>query len=392
MMMEDPFHSVMTKADGSFRIASGAPMRTLFLEGEFVVQVYPPSDSRNLFKSIEWKWPNGGVGDANLVIHLKRGQFVEGQVVEKGSGKPVADATIWFQPQERKNRFFQESDGSRFSGAGMKYTTDSQGHFRLPVLPGPGYLLVNGPTLDYVHQQLSMGHRWNGKEGLQREYYDGFLKLRLTQGEHAEGLKIELERGVTLRRTVTLPDGKPVNGTAYARSYLQFSNDINQQLPPIPIDDGKFELPGCDPTRPNPVFLVDDTGAFGAAVSIAATESESQPIVLKPCGQARFRFVDDNGKPVAGYEPAPFIVVTPGAPATHFIQDNQPLWVDSLNWRWVKRPKTDADGRVTVVKLLPDATFRISYAEKNGWTDGHEFVVRSGETTDVGDVVLSRRR
>jgi beta-lactamase regulating signal transducer with metallopeptidase domain len=392
MMMEQPFHSVITKADGSFRIASGMSIRTLFPEGECIIQIYPPSDSRYLFKAIEWKWPNEGIGDANVTVRLKRGQFVEGQVVEKGSGKPVAGASVWFDPQERKNRYFQESDHSRFWGAGMKYTTDSQGHFRLPVLPGPGYLLVNGPTLDYVHQQLSAGHRWNGKEGLQREYYDGFLKLRLTQGEPAEGLKIELARGVTLRRKVTLPDGKPAKGTAWARSYLEFRNDINQQLPPIPIEDGQLELPGCDPAQPNPVFLVDDTGKFGAAVSLAASEPESRPIVLQRCGQARFRFVDEQGKPVSGYMPMPFIVVTPGAPATHMIDSNQPLWVDSLNWRWDQRPKTDADGRVTIGKLLPGATFRLSYAGAKGLTDGHEFAVRSGETTDVGEVVLSRRK
>jgi beta-lactamase regulating signal transducer with metallopeptidase domain len=392
MMMEQPFHSVMTKADGSFRIASGATIRTLFPEGDCIIQIYPPSDSRYLFKAIEWKWPNEGIGDANTTIRLKRGQFAEGQVVEKGSGTPVAGATIWFDPQERRNRFFQQTDRSRFSGADMKYKTDSQGRFRLPVLPGPGYLLVNAPTLDYVHQQLSAGHRWDGKEGLQREYYHGFAKIHLTQGEHAEGIKIELERGVTLRRKVTLPDGKPIKGTAWARSYLEFRNDINQQLPAIPIEDGRFELPGCDPAQPNPVFLVDDTGKFGATVSLVATEPESRPIVLQPCGLARFRFVDDQGKPVPGYEPMPFIVVTPGAPATHMIDSNQQLWVDSLNWRWDERPKTDAAGRVTVGKLLPGATFRLSYSGDKGWTDGHEFAVRSGETTDVGEVVLSRRR
>jgi hypothetical protein len=46
---------------------------------------------------------------------------------------------------------------------------------------------------------------------------------------------------------------------------------------------------------------------------------------------------------------------------------------------------------VTVSKLLPSATFRLSYTDKKGWTDGHEFQVRAGETTEVGEVVLSRR-
>ena len=286
VIMEEPYHSVRTGADGTFRAPSGSTIRTLFPNGECIIHVYPPPDSPNMFKAIEWKWPNEGIGDANLLVRLKRGQMVEGQVVEKGSGKPVAGASVCFDPQEYGNRYFMQSAKSRFSGSDMKYRTDSQGRFRLPVLPGPGYLLVTAPTLDYVHQTLSAGDRYYGKQGLDREYYDGILKLRLTQGEHAEGLRIELERGVTLRRKVVLPNGQPVKGSAYARSYLQFKHDINQWLPEIPIEDGLLELPGCDPAHTNPVYIVDHTGKFGATVSLTATESEGRPIVLAPCGSA----------------------------------------------------------------------------------------------------------
>jgi beta-lactamase regulating signal transducer with metallopeptidase domain len=394
VLMEEPYHRVHTNADGTFRAASGATIRTLFPNGECIIHVYPPPDSPNLFKAIEWKWPNEGIGDANLLVRLKRGLIVEGQVVEKGSGKPVTGASVCFDPQEHGNRFFTSGAKSRFTGSDMKYATDSDGRFRLPVLPGPGYLLVTAPTLDYVRQQISLGDKYYGKEGLQREYYDGILKLRLTQGEHPEPLKIELERGVTLRRKVVLPDGHPVKGSAYARSYLQFKHDINQSLPEIPIEDGLLELPGCDSAHPNPVYIVDHTGKFGATVSLTATESESRPIVLAPCGSARFRFVNDKGKPLPNYRPTSFIVVTPGAQATHFIEPNQPLWVDSLTWPvsgWNEWPKTDADGRVNIIGLIPGASYRLSYPGLKGWTDGYEFQIRAGETTNVGQVVLPKR-
>jgi beta-lactamase regulating signal transducer with metallopeptidase domain len=390
-MMEEPFHSVRTKVDGTFRVASGSTIRTLFLNGESIIHVYPPSDSRYLFKSIEWKWPNEGIGDANLVVRLKRGQVVEGQVVEKGTGKPVVGASLIFDPQEYGNRFFTQSAKSRFAGTDMKYVTDSQGNFRLPVLPGPGYLLVTAPTLDYVHQPLSAGDRYFGKPGLEREYYDGIVKLRLMQGEHPEPLKIELERGVTLRSQVVFPDGTPVDGQAYAKSYLQFKKTVNQWLPDIPIENGVLELPGFDVAHSYPMFLLDRSGKFGATLS--KPRPEHQPIVLEPCGQARFRFVDKQNKPLPNYEPMVILVITPGAPATHRIERNQPFWLDHVFWTNVRRdprPKTDADGRVTVTGLVPGATYRLSYTDKR-WTDGYEFHVRAGETTDVGDVVLSKR-
>jgi hypothetical protein len=40
------------------------------------------------------------------------------------------------------------------------------------------------------------------------------------------------------------------------------------------------------------------------------------------------------------------------------------------------------------VKVSPGATYRIVLVRKGMWDSGYEFTVRSGETTDVGKVVL----
>jgi hypothetical protein len=245
-----------------------------------------------------------------------------------------------------------------------------------------------------VHQQITEGDKWYGKRGLDREYYDGIVKLNLKPGEHPAPLVIELERGVTVRRQVVLPDGKPVNGTAYARSYLRFNHNINQSLPEIPVADGLLELPGFEPEHTNPVYVVDRTCEYGATVSLRNDEPEGKTIQLARCGQVRMRIVDNKAKPVPGYMPYVFIVVTPGAPATHHIERNQPLWLDSMNWWGVKGkqpPTTGADGRVTVGGLIPGATYQLSYPGGSGWTSGHEFHIRPGETTDLGDIVLPKQ-
>jgi hypothetical protein len=117
------------------------------------------------------------------------------------------------------------------------------------------------------------------------------------------------------------------------------------------------------------------------------------PIRLQPCGSARFRFLNEKGKPLAQYEPFLLVIVTPGAPTTHHIEPNRPLWVDGVFWQNIARPaevpKTDAEGRVTVGDLIPGATYRLSFLNKKGmWDDGYEFAIRPGETTDVGPVIL----
>ncbi|MCH7989450.1 MAG: hypothetical protein IID46_09945 [Planctomycetes bacterium] len=394
VLIERPYRRVRTNADGSFRIARGTPLNTLFPSGESIMQVYPPPESDLLFQAFEWKWPNDGIGDAKLSIKLLRGIVVEGRVVEKETGKPVSEVALYFDPQRKNNPLFNKSSVSRFLGSDMKYITDANGRFRMPVWPGPGYLLLNAPMLDYVHVQVSMGERWYGKPGLWREYHDGALKLNLKPGEKPQPLKIELQRGITLRRKVVRPDGQPAGGKAYARSYLQYEDRIKSSLPEIPIEDGLLELPGFDPEKSVPLFLIDFEHHCGAIVS--SINPDGPAIQLQKCGSAKFRFENNKGEVLADFKPRLLMIVTPGVTATHHIQPDQPLWAESIIWDNIVRPgkvpKTDADGRVTVNDLIPGATYRLQFISKKGlWDNGYEFTVRSGETTDVGKVVLFQR-
>lgn len=394
LIMEQPYRRVLTSADGTFRAPSGETIRGLFRTGECAIHVYPPADSPNLFQAIEWEWPNKGIGDGELTVRLPQGVMVEGQVVEKGTGKPVAGATLTFDQQQKRNPYFHDEARCRFTDAEMKYATGADGRFRMPVWPGPGWLQVNGPSLDYVHQKVTAGEKWYGKTGLEREYYDGIVKVNFKPGERPAPLVIELERGATVKRQVVLPDGKPASGAAYCRSYLRFKHNINQSLPQIPVEDGLLEVPGFEPERTNPVYVVDRNCEYGATVSLRNDEPEGKTIQLERCGKVRMRIVDGKGKPVPGFLPFVFVVVTPGAPATHHIEPNQPLWLDSMNWWGTLKnqtPKTDADGRVTIGGMIPGATYQVSYPGGSGWTSGHEFHIRPGETTDIGDIVLPKQ-
>jgi hypothetical protein len=284
-----------------------------------------------------------------------------------------------------------------FEDSEMKYGTDARGRFRLPVWPGPGYLLVNGPTLDYVHKQTSWSEKEYGEPGLAREYYDGIVKLDLKPDDHPQPLRIELERGVTLHCRVVRPDGQPAGGKAYSRSYLQFKHVIHSWLPDVPIDDGLLELPGFEAKHSNPLFLLDFEHHCGTVVSVdsSAAQSSSAPIQLQPCGSARFRFVNDKGKALANYDPMLLLILTPGVVATYHVEPNRPLWSDSIIWQNIVPRGTvatsGADGRVTISDLIPGATYRLSFVNKKGqWDDGYEFTIRPGEMTDVGEVVLPR--
>jgi hypothetical protein len=306
-----------------------------------------------------------------------------GRIVERGSQRPVAGARVWAAQQEYGNPLFRRGSRPNYTGTDMVYMTDVEGRFHMPVWPGPGYLLVSAPTLNYVHVMVSEGAKYYGKPGLERQYFDGAARINFAPGETPPLLTIELERGVTLKRTVLRPDGQPATGVLFCRSYLVDEHRVSGYSAALPIKNGRFELSGFAPEASNPLFLFDPTHHCGLTMSPGNLEVEADPHT-----------------PRGAYEPRLQLVVTPGAPATHYILPDQPLWSDSIIWENVLRyapippnfpvklPRTDADGNVVVEGLIPEATYNLGFVGKQSWDEGYDFQVHSGQTTDVGEVVI----
>ena len=58
----------------------------------------------------------------------------------------VAGAVVTHLAHERNNPYFIKDSAAWFNGDEQKAITADDGTFRLGVMPGPGYLLVRGPT------------------------------------------------------------------------------------------------------------------------------------------------------------------------------------------------------------------------------------------------------
>ena len=135
----------------------------------------------------------------------------------------------------------------------------------------------------------------------------------------------------------------------------------------LKVRDGRFELHGLDPAGATRIHLLDAEHEWGATVDISGKQAgEEVTIRLQPCGRARARFVGPDGKPIAKHHPVIEFVATPGPgrygqmePAAAgpmaeagFIAniDRKHYWND---------PRTDAEGRITLVALIPGALYRI---------------------------------
>jgi hypothetical protein len=121
---------------------------------------------------------------------------------------------------------------------------------------------------------------------------------------------------------------------------------------------------------------------------------------LQPCGRAKARFVGPAGKPVAKLQPHFEFVMTPGPNyMSQAERDKAEPSADADLLANVDRkhywnlPHTDAEGRFTMVSLIPGALYRINDMSKindvnTGIRVRKDFTVRPGEAVDLGDILI----
>jgi len=334
-------------------------------------------------------WPKGAV-QQSAEVKLKRGVILRGKLVEEPSGKPVAGASISYYQTHRNNPLYIPS-----------YNRDTvsgpDGTFMLAIPHGPGHLLVQGPTADYLHVTTSHGELGTGWGPNLHMYPDALAHLDLPRDETTHPVELRLRRGVTVQGRVIGPDGSPialafamgrtyVPSSRYRRPFAPFSGGG----PQLPVRDGRFEIPGCDPDRPYTFHYLDVQHQLGATVEISGKSAATGPVTvqLQKCGSARVLFKDPDGKPVAGRKADEFpglmtLIITPGADF-----DGEPTNADmefqvNLDHRRNGNLCSGPDGRATFVSLIPGARYRYR---------GHEFTAKADQTIDLPDVTVPREK
>jgi RNA polymerase sigma factor (sigma-70 family) len=377
-------------AQGRFRLVPYA--------GEFFnVLAYPPSGQPYLLAHKELIWPASEAPKQEVSLELARGVLVRGTITEKPSGKPVAGASLYFERCRDDNPYFRADVLPPDRSLDDIAVSGPDGKFQIAVLPEPGALLVRGPTLDYLHVEVSNkkihGDRVNPDW---RNYLDAFVELRLKPQPGPHDVAVALHRGVTLTGTVLAPDGKPVPQAALVcRSYIPYGHTWNG-LHVKEVKDGRFELPGCDPERPTEVFIFARKEKLGAVAELSAKKAATKPVTvrLRPCGSATFRLVSTAGKPVRDVRPAPEFIITPGVPFADSLSKKGPVadtcHLSNLDPDGCEAIRADARGRVTLPLLIPGATYLAIGRRPDGRLINltREFKAEAGKTIDLGLVIV----
>jgi RNA polymerase sigma factor (sigma-70 family) len=369
-------------------------------EGRFRVGVMPgdrinvraaaPDGQPYLRASAQLDWPQSVV-ERTVDLALPRGVVLSGKVAEEGTGQPVADAMVSFQPSApRTDR----------SGGGGWALTKANGSFVFAVEPHAGYLSVQAPDEDYQLQAISDVRFNGGNQGRGvRLYAHAFLPYDPGPGAETPEIRVALRRGATVKFRLIGPDGQPARDVqVYSRVVLgPTAASAMRWWPPPWIEvarRGHFEVHGLDLETEVPVHFLQPERKLGATVRVSGKMAAQGPVTvrLESCGLAMARLAGPDGQPVTGRPPGlMMMVITPGPPAGSaevragaLAADVDMLGrLDPVNHGngWV----ADAHGRIVLPALIPGATYRI-------FTRGvvRDFVVGPGEAVELGDVPIQK--
>jgi len=384
----DPTNSVEGRADERGRFSLALPAGK-----EIDITACAPAGSPFLTLGKSMTWPSSGALKQEMNLALPTGVIVRGTVTETPSGKPVPGAKVTFSPNYSPE------------GSVEARVSDAHGKFEIAVLPGRGHLLINGPTSDFLHREMTY-ENIDGSGGYPRirEYYDAVVPLNLKPKTAPDEISAVLRRGVTLHGSVVGPEGQPVReGIMLCRSYLEEGTDWSPTHTKR-ISNGRFSLPGCDPERVSEVFFIDEKRCWGGIAKLSGKDAAKPASVqLERCGSAKVRFIDEKGNPIPKIDAWTNFVITPGANIFSSMRDamdsataKSPLIAETACAPYSTcRGDTDSEGRITFTCLIPGATYQLggqSAMTGGAMSFGSDFRVAPGQVLDLGDIQVKARK
>lgn len=395
-----------TDGKGRFRTRCGPSGENL------TVYVYPPTGVPYLAWSVGIKpWPVGKTKQ-EITIEVPRGILVHGKVLEDGTGKPVAAASVEYQICRERPKHLDRDTAVRLYWAAeyRRVNTDRDGSFQLAVAAEPGHLLVKAPSGDFVSRLVSHGELQFDSPGGFWYALEGLTKIEPSPGQAKLGLTIPITRGRRMSCRVVGPDGKADDQAFALRNTPRHSlnNQTLSAIWPDVVHKGAVEILGCDPAKPEPVYFLNSERQLGTTIALDARNSKGGDVEVKlqPCGGLRVRFVDETGKPWSNYSVGtgnPTMTLwfvfkegqaSPNYGSQDFVDVRYPM--QALDWKRYGSLRTNDNGVIIFPSLVADAPYKLYIRDLSQFMFGKPIEtsihvkVKVGETLDAGDVVVKR--
>jgi RNA polymerase sigma factor (sigma-70 family) len=321
------------------------------------------------------KVPNPrGLEPIAIDFALKRGVWLKGRVTNQATGKPLWAGVEYFCFEDNPSAQDVTFVGNLYNW----HSTQEDGLFRIPALPGRGLIAVRAY---HDHYLMGVGAE-KIKDGRMQEspaffrtvpyrcYAGNFhtvLEIAPKAGDESIPCEVTLVPGRTLQGKVFGPDGKPLAGAR-----VSGLKDMGYWLD-IGTD---FTVESLQPNKPRVLQFVHDKKKLVGMVVLQGDEKEPLSVRLEPSGTLTGRLVTLQGDPVAEAS------VTCGAILKEKGQTLHPTALDV---------RTGKDGRFRIEGLKPGLKYGLGVTKENYVREivgggPKDLTIRAGETKDLGDL------
>ena len=372
--------STRTDAQGRYRV-SGHAATGRAPSPLYITTVSPPADSGYLCISNDHDkgWP-AGAKFLEKNFALPRGRLLHGTVLDADTKKPIAGASIVYQPKQGNPHNRDEYDLRN------RVLTDKDGRFTITGLAGEGLLVVEGPSSDYLRVTLPRAETRSNRD----LFPHGYVTMDVPEKEEPAPAEIKLRKGATLEARVLGPNGKPVPWVYAGCRQLQ-ACQINRNDGSERFDKGLFRMPGSDPKETYRIFFVQPELHLGAVADLKY-DGKPAEIRLQPTASVRGKLVDPDGSPPRSYQAYALLLATKGEdPPTGrswFFDQDRFLIYSNLTQSFGET-KQNMDGSFVVEDLIPGTRLYIVGAAGR-LAVRVPATLKPGENKDVGTLTLTK--
>jgi hypothetical protein len=192
-------------------------------------------------------------------IKLSRGTRLTGRVVEEGTNNPVRGARVQYLADVAK--------GNELIGYPAPTTvTDDAGQFDM-VVPKPLSKCQPGIAIVARDPKYVLTKRVPNYEARDSDYVHAAAPI---PENPSTDFTIQLTHATTIRGRVNMPNGSPL---ADGLAWCSLNPDGTGYLRQVRVQDGLFEIAGCERGQAYVINVTDRTGCYGVEVKVLCNGS-----------------------------------------------------------------------------------------------------------------------